>query len=277
MKLLSIVITSYNQGVFLSNAIKSVRAQKTSDVELIIIDDGSTDNSLEIIKSNSDIIDYWSTWENKGQSQAINEGIFRASGKYVTWLCSDDLLSVNFVIYIFEIIKANNYAKDVLIYGGYNIIDNNDIVQEKYYNCSVPNFFISKLGPNIILPGTVFSKLKFEEVGGFDDSLLYCMDLDLWMKLFKSGVKFIGTSHILSSFRTHPQQKGHTLYWLEFSVKEEFDLRKRFNMAARNTVHYKVLRYLLILYKLFFAKRLNTLLFRLFVHSRLRMYNSRYS
>ena len=90
--LLSIVIVNYNYGRFLEAAIRSVIDQNTSEVELIIVDGGSRDESVDIIKKYSAKISWWVSEPDKGQSDAFNKGFSHANGKYLTWLNSDDLL-----------------------------------------------------------------------------------------------------------------------------------------------------------------------------------------
>ena len=90
--LLSIVIANYNYGRFLEEAIQSVLSQSCNDYELIIVDGGSTDNSVEIIKKYEDKIAWWVSEKDKGQSDAFNKGFAHAKGKYLTWLNADDIL-----------------------------------------------------------------------------------------------------------------------------------------------------------------------------------------
>ena len=90
--LLSIVIANYNYGRFLEEAIQSVITQEGFDqCELIVVDGGSTDNSVEVIKKYSDKISWWCSEPDGGQSSAFNKGFRRASGRFLTWLNADDI------------------------------------------------------------------------------------------------------------------------------------------------------------------------------------------
>src|SRR5690242_4702434 len=90
--LVSIITPSYNQGVFLDDAIKSVVSQDYPNIEYIIIDGGSNDNSVDIIKCHSAHISHWISRKDDGQADAINSGLAMATGSYIGWLNSDDVL-----------------------------------------------------------------------------------------------------------------------------------------------------------------------------------------
>ena len=92
--IISIVIANYNFGRFLADAIESVLAQDMGDdVELIICDGGSTDNSIEVIKKYEDKIAWWVSENDGGQSAAFNKGFAHAHGRFLTWLNADDILT----------------------------------------------------------------------------------------------------------------------------------------------------------------------------------------
>src|SRR5687767_12795196 len=90
---ISIVTPSYNQGIFLEETLRSILLQNYPNLELIVIDGGSNDNSVEIIKKYEPWITYWITEKDRGQSDAINKGIRRTTGEILTWINSDDLLT----------------------------------------------------------------------------------------------------------------------------------------------------------------------------------------
>jgi glycosyltransferase involved in cell wall biosynthesis len=102
---ISIVIPSYNQGKYLEETILSVINQNYPNLEYVIIDDGSTDNSVEIIKKYEKYLTYWVSEKDNGQSDAINKGLKKCTGEIFNWLNSDDYLETNALFKIAEAYK----------------------------------------------------------------------------------------------------------------------------------------------------------------------------
>ena len=89
---ITVVTPSYNQGQFIEATIKSVIGQQYPNLEYIVCDGGSTDETVEILKKYADKITWWCSEKDKGQSDAINKGMHRATGDIVCWINSDDVL-----------------------------------------------------------------------------------------------------------------------------------------------------------------------------------------
>src|ERR1035437_5829495 len=122
--LVSIITPSYNQAQFLEKTILSVLSQNYPNIEYIIIDGGSTDNSADIIRKYENKISFWISEKDKGQSDAINKGWKRAKGKYCSYLNSDDELVPGAVSKIVEAFEKNQDAG--VVYGDYTFIDENE-------------------------------------------------------------------------------------------------------------------------------------------------------
>ena len=95
---ISVVTPSFNQGEFIEETIRSILLQGYPNLEYIVMDGGSTDNSVEIIKKYSPWLSYWISEPDAGQSDAINRGLKQASGDFATWINSDDLLCKNALV-----------------------------------------------------------------------------------------------------------------------------------------------------------------------------------
>lgn len=112
---ISIIVPSFNQGRFLSDTLQSIVDQNYDGVEIIVMDGGSTDNSVEVIKQFEQHIAYWQSEKDAGQSNAINNGFKKATGEFVTWLNSDDVLLAGALE---AVDKANFSISDLTIHSG---------------------------------------------------------------------------------------------------------------------------------------------------------------
>ena len=125
---ISIVTPSFNQGQFIEETIRSILLQNYPNLEYIIIDGGSTDNSLEIIRKYESWITYWVSEPDNGQSQAINKGFKKCTGDLVNWICSDDLLCKNALYNMAPLLNDNLNA--LIIGKGLRIDQTNKILNE---------------------------------------------------------------------------------------------------------------------------------------------------
>lgn len=205
--LVSIITPSYNQGVFIRETIESVLSQDYERVEYIVVDGGSTDNSLDIIKEYEGRLTYISENDN-GQSDAINKGFRMAHGEIVAWLNSDDVYEPN------SISKAvNEFLKNDklgLVYGdGYIIDDASKKLKVFEYTQEFDYWKLVNFWDYIMQPATFFKRETLESVGYLDENLHYCMDWDLWIKLAAvSEVKYI--PELLACSREYGDTKTST-------------------------------------------------------------------
>lgn len=206
---LSIVVPSYNQGKYLEEALLSVISQHRNDVELIVMDGGSTDNSVEIIKKYRNNIAYWQSKKDKGQSDAINEGFRIAKGEYVTWLNSDDILVNGALDLIIATIDRNPHIKWFL--GNLLWIDKSGRIikvgkVEKacwFWN----RFFLFSNGG----PSAIMKRETLLGIGGLREDFHYMMDTELWCRFISIGEKFVRIEDYCWGLRLHESAKmsGH--------------------------------------------------------------------
>jgi glycosyltransferase involved in cell wall biosynthesis len=198
---ISIITPSYNQGHFIEETIRSVVQQNYPELEYIIIDGGSKDDTVDIIKKYESQITYWESKKDKGQSDAINKGLAKATGDIVAWLNSDDMYTDNALRRVATIFSKN---PDVdIVYG--NVWQCYPDKTEKHINVKFnPKHFLT--GVNMHQPSVFWRRKVHEEVGFIDESLYYTMDYDLWLRLFYN-YKSYKTESILSKFRCHVDAK----------------------------------------------------------------------
>ena len=206
--ILSIVIVNYNYGRFLEAAIQSVVNQDAFEkCELIVVDGGSTDNSVEIIKKYVRNISWWVSEKDGGQSDAFNKGFSHAKGRLLTWLNADDIMLPGVLDVVINAITRHPDFE--WISGGMVFCDADmKVVQMRIGTAPPPLMPVKSLSMTIIGgPSSFFSAKRFREVGGFDVRLRYAMDGDLWWRLFMAGTRLHHIRKYFWAFRLHENSK----------------------------------------------------------------------
>ena len=182
----SIVTPSYNQAEFIEETIRSVLLQGYPNLEYIVIDGGSTDGSVDIIRRYEPWLEYWVSEADQGQSHAINKGWARSSGEIVAWLNSDD---VYYPSAICSAVAALSRQREVAgVYSNAALIDGNgDLIALKRPCVFDFGRLLWNLGSYIPQPTTFLRNLVLEEVGFLDEELQYSMDYELWLRI---GMRF---------------------------------------------------------------------------------------
>ena len=210
--ILSIVIANYNYGRFLEDAVKSVVEQDGFDrCELIVVDGGSTDNSVDVIKKYADKISWWCSEKDKGQSDAFNKGFSHARGRLGCWVNADDLLLPGTLRAVLDFFAS--HPKCEWVTGGMVFFDADERIMWMRLGMQ-PLSFMWKWMPGWCIggPSSFFSLEKMRMVGGFDVGRYYSMDVDLWYKLFQCGLHPHHINRYFWGFRAHEASKtAHTL------------------------------------------------------------------
>ena len=208
LPIISIVTPSFNQGQYLEETILSVLNQDYPALEFFIIDGGSTDGSVEIIKKYAHRLTYWESKPDRGQSHGINKGFRMASGEIVAWLNSDDLLAPGALKVVAQAWQKN--PRLGLISGQTEIIDQAGKPTGNIFG-SEPNVINSLLSSEnpISQPSTFFSTSALKEVGFLDETLHMSMDWDLWLRI---GARYptLFIPKILSKSRNWEMTKTRT-------------------------------------------------------------------
>ncbi len=207
---ITIVTPSFNQGQFLEETIRSILLQNYPNLEYIIIDGGSTDGSVDIIRKYEKWITYWTSVPDYGQSHAINKGFSLASGEILNWINSDDCLNKNALFEIsrsfLEQTQRNDYV--LLVGNGTDIDAKSEILRERfvYDNADSKNSGILFSG-NPPQQSIFFTANLFKEVGGVNILLKYSMDIDLFMRFIQLIPKVLIVNASIGSFRVHSASK----------------------------------------------------------------------
>ncbi|HTP02542.1 MAG TPA: glycosyltransferase family 2 protein [Anaerolineales bacterium] len=204
MTLVSIVTPSYNQAAFLEQTIRSVLEQDHPELEYIVVDGGSTDGSLEIIRCHADQLAWWASEKDSGQAEAINKGMKRARGEIVGWLNSDDMLLPGAIASAVQGFASR--PKAVLVYGDTRAVDaeNRTLNVLHYRQLSLADLLCFEI---IGQPAVFMRRSAFEAAGGLDPSYHFMLDHQLWIKIAQQG-EIVHVEQVWAAARYHPGAKN---------------------------------------------------------------------
>jgi glycosyltransferase involved in cell wall biosynthesis len=203
--LVTIVTPSFNQGQFIEETILSVLNQTYRNIQYIIVDGGSTDNTMEIVNKYRNRIDIIIHEKDKGQSDAINKGFRLAKGELVGWINSDDILYPDCVEKIVNL-YLNNVEGSIFYNSNNDRIDKLGKIQSTYCK-KIPNrnYLLNK-NYDVVQQASFYNTLKTKKIY-LDETLNYCMDLDLWLSLLVIGPIYDCNTKSLSAFRIWEDSK----------------------------------------------------------------------
>lgn len=225
----SIITPSFNQGKFIEQTIQSVLSQNCPNLEYIVMDGGSTDETISILKKYEGKLK-WFSEKDKGQSDAINKGLQMATGDIVAWINSDDYYLPGTLANITELFERNKNIQ--WLTGDYIVVDEKGkeihafVRGYKKLVSYISSFAALSFANYINQPSTFWRKELLERTGYVNESYRYCMDYDLWLRFMK-----ISPPHIihtpLSAFRIHAASKGGSEYEQQF--EEELEVLRKNN------------------------------------------------
>ncbi len=203
---ISIITPSYNQGEFIEETILSVLGQNYPNLEYIIIDGGSTDGTIEIIKKYEKNLSYWVSEKDLGQSHAINKGFERATGDLLAWLNSDDMYMPGTLLFIATNVTTHlpavyfgnclhfKESDNALISSGSDVVNayqNTNLAYQDY----------------IVQPSAFWTRSAWEKCGKLREDLHFGFDWEWFLRAKKMGVSFYSFAKCLSMYRLHNAHK----------------------------------------------------------------------
>ena len=247
-KTISIVTPSYNQGEFLEETIRSVISQEGDFyIDYIIMDGGSTDSSVDIIKKYADLVNKgnweakclgieltWMSEKDAGQTDAINKGFSRACGEIVSWINSDDMYfpgSFSVVLNHFS-----HHPDDDFVFGDGDVINETGTLQWEWlsrpYDLKLLksyHFLWNDFTNYIMQQATFWRREVFDKIGLPDDSFHYAMDIEYWIRAGENGLRLTHIPCKLGKFRMISGTKSFssdTVFW-----PENLEIFRRYNGA----------------------------------------------
>jgi glycosyltransferase involved in cell wall biosynthesis len=200
MSRVSIVIPAYNHARFLARAVDSVLAQTYPDLELIVLDDGSTDDTRAVLKSYGARL-RWESQSNMGQAATLNKGWSMAAGVLLGYLSADDALLPDAVRQAVECLERHRDA--VMVYPDFYQVDEEE---NRLRAVRTPEFsYADMLCKGICAPGpgALFRRSAFARAGGWDPALRRIPDFEFWLRLGLQG-RFQRVPEVLAAYRVHP-------------------------------------------------------------------------
>jgi glycosyltransferase involved in cell wall biosynthesis len=212
--LVSVITPSFNQSKYLEETINSVLNQNYNNVEHIIIDGGSTDNSVEVIKKYASKLAYWISEKDKGQADAINKGLLKASGDFICWINSDDILYPDFIS---RRIKEFEQNPDIdMIYGD---VDQGPAPGDTWIRKGVSttyNLMRKTLEIPIPQQSAIWRRRVLEKTGVLDPKWHVLLDRDYFIRISKNH-NILYVPGALAFFRIHQNSKSikEAIKWTE--------------------------------------------------------------
>ena len=205
---LSVVIPSYQQGEFIERTIRSIVDQNYPDLEIILMDGGSTDGTMAVVERYREHFAHISSGKDSGQSAAIRKGFEIATGDFISWLNSDDTYSPGALLAIGRYLT--DHPKLRFVYGDTNLINASDAVVAQKRSAPFVLGVMKYAFLTVPQMSAFWSRALYQEVGGVDESLRFCMDYDLFVRMaIKSAPVHI--SQPVGNFRLHGESKTSTL------------------------------------------------------------------
>lgn len=223
LPMISIITPSLNQGRFLTRNIQSVLGQNYPNVEHIVIDGGSNDETIEVLENHPHLI--WASEPDRGQAHALNKGFAMARGDVVAELDVDDELMPGALAAVGQAAVENGSGKVIL--GAVELVHEGRPLRIMRNR---PHGFFRNLNPwiphsNFSQPGVFLPKSILDSIGELDEGLSYTMDYDLFCRILKQGCEFSWLDRVVARYHLHPQSKTGKGWRVMYSELDAVALR----------------------------------------------------
>lgn len=249
----SIVTPSFGQGRFIRATIESVLGQAGPEVQYIVMDGGSKDETVDVLRSYGNRL-HWVSEKDKGQTDAINKGLKLADGDIVAYLNSDDIYLPGALAKVAAVF--DQHPEVDFVYGDFQAIDEQGGLIDRVKTIPYDPAILLYDANYICQPASFYRRSLLQKIGGFDDSLRFLMDYEFFLRASKRGVGFHMIPEELAAIRFHSNCKT-----LSDGVHPWADERRRIiaEYARPKAQHPSALKMLSLIYR---AKRYARLLAR---------------
>jgi glycosyltransferase involved in cell wall biosynthesis len=209
---ITVITPSFNQAAYLEQTIRSVLDQDYPNLEYIVVDGGSADGSVDIIRRFEHRLAWWVSEPDSGQAHAINKGLARATGDILAYLNSDDLYQPGALLRVAECFRRHPDAD--LLHGWCRMIDADGRTADRRagsisrYDEILDLWGVWWKQRNFVQPEVFWTKRIAKRVGPFREDLHWVMDYEYWLRILRAGGKVERIDAELAAFRIHPEQKS---------------------------------------------------------------------